>query len=89
MRKISVLTSIILSLFLVFTATAQVRGRGRLQGNVTDKATGKPVQGATVTVAIASGNTQPIVVKTDAHGHWSALGMVTGQWNVDISAAGY
>jgi tetratricopeptide (TPR) repeat protein len=78
-----------LSLFLAVTATAQVRGRGRLQGTVTDKTTGKPIQGATVTVAIASGNTQPIVVKTDAHGHWSALGMITGQWNVDIVADGY
>ncbi|HXA15607.1 MAG TPA: tetratricopeptide repeat protein [Thermoanaerobaculia bacterium] len=89
MRKLSVFTSIILSLFLVVTATAQVRGRGRLQGTVTDKTTGKPIQDATVTVAIASGNTQPIIVKTDAHGHWSALGMVGGQWNVDIVAAGY
>jgi Flp pilus assembly protein TadD len=89
MRKLSVFTSIMFSLFVVFAATAQVRGRGRLQGTVTDKTTGKPVQGATVTVAIASGNTQPIIVKTDAHGHWSALGMVTGQWNVDITAPGY
>jgi len=89
MRKLSVFTSIMLSLFLVVTATAQVRGRGRLQGTVTDKTTGKPVQGATVTVAIASGNTQPIIVKTDAHGHWSAIGMIGGQWNVDIAAPGY
>ena len=89
MRKLSVFTSIMLSLFLVVTATAQVRGRGRLQGTVSDKTTGKPIQGATVTVALASGNTQPIIVKSDAHGHWSALGMIGGQWNVDISADGY
>src|SRR5258708_25352915 len=73
MRKLSVFTSIMLSLFIVATATAQVRGRGRLQGTVTDKTSAKPVQGATVTLAIASGNTSPSIVNTAHHVHLSAL----------------
>jgi len=66
---------------------AQVRGKGRLQGQVTDKATGKPVGGATVTVSGA--NTQPIVVKTNAKGSWTAIGLTGGTWNIDIEMAGY
>jgi tetratricopeptide (TPR) repeat protein len=69
--------------------TAQVRGRGRLQGNVTDKETGKPIAGATVTVTPAGESTAPIVVKTDSRGRWSALGMTAGNWNIDITAKGY
>lgn len=87
MRKF--FTSAVLLLLVTFAANAQVRGTGRLQGNVFDKATGKPVVGATVTVSLPRGNTAPIVVKTDARGHWAALGMTPGQWNIDIEAAGY
>lgn len=89
MRKFFITTSAVLSLLVAFAASAQVRGTGRLQGNVFDKATGKPVAGATVTIALGRGATQPIVVKTDARGHWAALGMTSGQWNIDIAAPGY
>jgi len=81
--------AVVLSLLAAVAATAQVRGRGRLQGTVVDQATGKPVAGAKVTVAIASENTQPIITTTDAKGRWSALGLITGMWNIDIEAAGY
>src|SRR5205085_74502 len=37
----------------------------------------------------ADQDTTPIVTKTDAKGHWSALGLTGGTWNVDISAPGY
>jgi tetratricopeptide (TPR) repeat protein len=86
MRKF---TTILLSLLIAAAALAQVRGTGRLQGTVTDKNTGKPVEGATVTIALPTGSTQPIVTKTDSKGRWSALGLTSGQWNVDISAPGY
>lgn len=77
-----------LALFVATAAMAQVRGRGRLQGTVTDP-DGKPVAGASVTVAPADGNTAAIKSKTDAKGRWSALGLTGGQWNVDIEAPGY
>jgi tetratricopeptide (TPR) repeat protein len=70
-------------------AMGQVRGKARLQGNVTDKATGKPIKDAKVTIAISDGSTTPIVTKTNDKGRWSALGLVTGSWNIDIEAAGY
>lgn len=89
MRKLILTTSLILSLFMTAAVTAQVRGRGRLQGVVTDKETGKPIAGATVTVTPSGETTQPIVVKTDAKGRWSALGMTNGNWNIDITANGY
>lgn len=88
MRKLTTILTLALSL-VALAAAAQVRGKGRLQGSVTDKATGKPVQGAVVTVAPADGSTTPIVAKTDAKGRWSALGLTGGAWNVDIEAAGY
>lgn len=89
MRRFPVLIAIILSVVTAVAVSGQVRGRGRLGGTVTDKSTGKPVEGATVTVSLSSGNTAPIVSKTDAKGHWSALGLTTGQWNIDIVADGY
>jgi tetratricopeptide (TPR) repeat protein len=84
MRKL-----IVIALFVAVAANAQMRGTGRLQGNVFDKSSGKPVVGATITIAPPSGGTRPIVVKTDSRGHWAALGMTPGVWNVDIEAPGY
>lgn len=78
----------VLALLVATAAMAQVRGKGRLQGTVTDES-GKPVAGAAITVAPADGNTTPIKAKTDARGRWSALGLTGGQWNVDIEAPGY
>jgi len=89
MRRFFLLIAVILSVVTAAAVSAQVRGRGRLQGTVTDKNTGKPIEGAKVTVSLASGETVPIVSKTDSKGHWSALGLTSGQWNIDIVAAGY
>lgn len=87
MRKFTLTFLAIVALVLASSAFAQVRGKGRLQGDVFDKATGKPIADATVTLAGAS--TTPIVVKTNSRGHWAALGMVSGSWNIDITAPGY
>jgi regulator of sirC expression with transglutaminase-like and TPR domain/5-hydroxyisourate hydrolase-like protein (transthyretin family) len=89
LRRFAVITFALLSLLVALCATAQMRGTGRLQGNVFDKNTGKPIAGATITINTPAGNTRPIVTKTDAKGHWAAIGMTPGQWNVDISAPGY
>jgi tetratricopeptide (TPR) repeat protein len=87
MRKVTVTLFAILALVLATSSFAQVRGRGRLQGNVVDKATGKPIAGATITISGQS--TQPIISKTSSNGHWAAIGMTSGSWNIDISAPGY
>lgn len=89
MRRTITLTATLLAVLLTVTASAQVRGRGRLQGLITDRETGKPVTNATISIALPNGNTQPIVVKSDGKGHWAAMGMTTGLWNVDITADGY
>lgn len=89
MRRFALLIAVILSVAFAATISAQVRGTGRLQGTVTDKVTGKPIEGAVVTVSFASGSTTPIVSKTDSRGRWSALGMIKGMWNIDIVATGY
>jgi hypothetical protein len=89
MRKLTLLVAVALSVVTAVAVFGQIRGRGRLSGTVTDKSTGKPVEGAVVTVSLPSGNTVPIVTKTDAKGRWSALGLTTGQWNIDIVAPGY
>lgn len=89
MRKSLVVISTLLLLVVSMSAFAQMRGQGRQQGVVKDKATGKPVQGAKVTLTPAKSSTIPIVVKTDKNGHWTAVGMTNGGWNVLIEADGY
>jgi Flp pilus assembly protein TadD len=86
-RSITVVAALILIVSLTPWASAQVRGKGRLQGTVTDKASSKPVAGATVTISGA--NTKPIVTKTNAKGQWSAFGLTNGTWSIDIEAKGY
>jgi len=87
MRRLTLTFFAVVALVLASSSFAQVRGKGRLQGDVVDKATGKPIADATVTISGAS--TTPIVVKTNSRGHWAALGMVSGSWNIDITAPGY
>ena len=88
-RFTTYMTALLAALALAVTATAQVRGTGRLGGQVFDKATGKPIANATVTVSLPNGSTQPIVTNTDKNGRWSALGLTNGMWNIDIAASGY
>lgn len=86
-RSITVVVALFLASLVTFVSSAQVRGKGRLQGSVVDKATGKPVADATVTVS--GGNTKPVITKTNAKGQWSVLGLVSGTWSIDIDAKGY
>lgn len=66
------------------------RGMARLQGTVIDKTTGKPVQGAIVTLkSIRAGEAGPPPMTTNAKGKWAALGLLGGEWYVDVAAAGY
>ncbi len=89
MRRFTVAVSMLLMLVTAFAVDAQVRGRGRLQGNIVDKTTGKPIEGATITISEPDNSTEPIVSKSDSKGRWAAIGMTGGRWNVDIVAKGY
>jgi len=77
-------------LALALPALAQQwAGRGRLQGDVTDK-DGKPIEGASVTFRWGKDPTLgPAPIKTDKHGKWSILGLVGGAWSIIIEAEGY
>ena len=86
-RSFTVVVALFMASLVAFVAAGQVRGKGRLQGSVVDKATGKPIAGATVTVS--GNNTKPVVAKTNAKGQWSALGLISGTWSIDIEAKGY
>jgi tetratricopeptide (TPR) repeat protein len=89
LRKSLVVISTLLLLALSTNAFAQLRGKGRQQGVVTDSKTGKPVADATVTLTLHGGNTAPVVVKTDSRGRWAAIGLTSGNWDIDITASGY
>ena len=86
MRRFITVGTVVITLFAM-AASAQVRGKARLQGVVTGADDGKPVAGAKVTVS--NGSTTPIVTKTNDKGRWSALGLTPGSWNIDIEAEGF
>ena len=64
------------------------KGRGRLQGIVTD-AEKNPVQGAKVTLYLGEEGQGPEPIYTDKKGRWSILGLATGDWSFVIEAEGF
>ena len=80
-------------LLLGFTTAAQAqdwKGRGRVQGIVTDKDTNKPIEGAKVTVFFGEeGQGPPEPVLTDKKGRWAVGGLKTGQLTILIDMDGY
>jgi tetratricopeptide (TPR) repeat protein len=68
-------------------------GKGRLQGVVKDES-GKPVQGAKVTLRIGTDRVDPKAdgpapLSTDKYGKWSILGLAGGAWGVLVEKQGY
>jgi tetratricopeptide (TPR) repeat protein len=68
-------------------------GRGRLQGTIKDES-GKPVQGATITLRKGTGEVDlkaegPKQITTDKNGKWAILGLVNGPWGILIQKEGY
>lgn len=89
---------ILLAALLLLAAGVPVQaqswaGKGRLQGQVKDES-GKPVQGATVTLRKGTDRVDPKAdgpapIKTDKNGKWSILGLTSGAWGVLIEKEGY
>jgi tetratricopeptide (TPR) repeat protein len=63
------------------------KGMGRLEGRVTDTE-GKAIENAAVKLDLPARGGGP-TVKTDKKGKWAYLGLVAGEWNVDVAAEGY
>jgi tetratricopeptide (TPR) repeat protein len=85
--KLSRLTLAAMVLALAAPAGAQDwRGMGRIEGRVLD-ANGQPIEGASVKLDLAGrGGT---TLKTNKKGQWAILGVVAGNWNVEVAATGY
>lgn len=88
-RLFSLCLAIMLSAVVVAPASAQGwRGMARLAGTVVN-ADGNPIEGARVVLrSIRAGDDGPDVT-TDRRGRWAALGLIGGQWNIDVKAEGY
>ncbi len=68
-------------------------GKGRLQGTVKDES-GKPVEGAKVTLRKGSDRVDPATdgpasITTDKNGKWSILGLTGGTWGILIEKGGF
>ncbi|HEY0514702.1 MAG TPA: tetratricopeptide repeat protein [Thermoanaerobaculia bacterium] len=89
---------VVFLMFLLVAAGVPVRGqswagKGRLQGSVKDES-GKPVEGATITLRPGTGQVDPKAegpkpVMTDRNGKWSILGLTGGAWGVLIQKPGF
>jgi tetratricopeptide (TPR) repeat protein len=64
------------------------RGNGRIQGTVTDEASGEPLAGVTIKADCPErgGGT---TITSDKNGRWVLPGVVACTWNLDFAAEGY
>jgi tetratricopeptide (TPR) repeat protein len=67
-------------------ALAQSRGRGRMSGKIVDEQ-GKGIEGVEIRI-LRSGDTQGLVVKTNAKGEWTHNNLAAGQWTIEFNKAG-
>ena len=88
MRRVGTVVLVVLGLVLASgsTASAQVRGLGRLSGQVVD-ATGAGMAGAELVTQSMSGD--PIKAQTDASGNWTLAGLGKGEWTVIVKKPGF
>jgi len=92
MSRIAALPPALLLLALTLAAAPRGsaqdwKGMGRLEGRVTD-ADGKAIENAAVQLDLPARGGGPSV-KTDKKGKWAYLGLVAGNWNIDVSAEGH
>jgi len=92
MPRISTLAVALLLAGIALLAAARLsaqdwKGLGRLEGRVTDT-DGKPIENAVVRLDLPARGGGP-TVKTDKKGRWAHLGLVAGEWNLDVAAEGH
>jgi tetratricopeptide (TPR) repeat protein len=77
------------ALLLALPAAAQDwKGKGRLEGRVTDP-DGKPIVGASVKIRLPDRPEAGVDVKTDGKGRWALMGLRGGEWKITIEAPGF
>ncbi len=87
-RSLPSLLALLVLLAAVPAAAQDWKGKGRLEGRVTDP-DGKPIAGATVELRVKEHPNEGPNVKTDSKGRWAILGLRGGEWKVTIEAPGY
>jgi predicted Zn-dependent protease len=89
MRKLTSSSAFLVACLLLasVSASAQVRGEGRISGKVVDEQ-GQPVADVQVR-ANKIGETQPLQSKTNNKGDWSINGMASGQWSLEFVKEGF
>jgi tetratricopeptide (TPR) repeat protein len=92
MPRISALAAALLLLAITLAPAPRIsaqdwKGMGRLEGRVTD-ADGKAIENAAVKLDLPTRGGGP-TLKTDKKGKWAYLGLVAGEWNLDVAAEGY
>ena len=90
-RTIGTLLAVLILAAVPTVVSAQAwRGSGRVHGVVVDQETSEPIQGAKVVlVSLRAGRVGPKPIVTDKRGKWAALGLIGGEWHVDVEAEGY
>jgi tetratricopeptide (TPR) repeat protein len=76
---------------LVFSIYSQATtGRGKMTGSVMDAETGEPVEGVTIKLyCVRAKAFHRVSPKTNKEGHWKAMYLRGGLWNVDFQKGGY
>jgi tetratricopeptide (TPR) repeat protein len=89
MKKIIILGLLVFG--LVFSIFSQATsGRGKMTGTVVDAETGNPVEGVTIKLfCLRAKAFHRITPKTDSNGHWKAMYLRGGLWNIDLQKSGY
>jgi tetratricopeptide (TPR) repeat protein len=78
---------ILLCVFLAASASAQSKGKARINGKILDDQ-GKPAQ-AVLVRAVKVGDSTPMEVRTNDKGEWTLNGLATGQWNFEFAKDGF
>ncbi|HUM03076.1 MAG TPA: tetratricopeptide repeat protein [Thermoanaerobaculia bacterium] len=91
-KRLVSLVGSLLALFILlaaFPAAAQDwKGKGRVEGRVTDP-DGKPIVGATIKLRVPNRPNDGPDVKTDSRGRWACGGIRGGDWKITIESPGY
>jgi predicted Zn-dependent protease len=78
---------ILLCVFLAASASAQPKGKGRINGKILDDQ-GKPAP-AVVVRAVKVGDSQVLEARTNDKGEWNLTGLTAGGWNFEFVKDGF